>query len=200
MSFYARDRDDRENSEPESYSSDSECNGDVEISEYDADELESESEPDEPPGEESPSEHIHGDKQQPKRRRYTEGSPVTSILSADTGGLGGQVTPRARQRAVNPRTQLSLSAGQTPVQRNHAPIRPKSLDTRRCDSESLSVALGNITNMLGTVIERLDKTESKLESIERKINSPLSSSATSGAEAKRKIPTIVRVSVFPCIE
>ena len=85
------------------------------------------------------------------------------------------------------------------MQRNHAPIRPKSLDTRRCDSESLSVALGNITNMLGIVIERLDKTESKLESMERKINSPLSSSATSGAEAKRKIPTIVRVSVFPCI-
>ena len=91
MSFYARDRDDHENSEPESYCSDSECNGDVEISEYDADELESESEPDKPPTEESPSEHIHGDKQQPKRRRCTEGSPVTLILSADTGGLGGQV-------------------------------------------------------------------------------------------------------------
>ena len=62
--------------------------------------------------------------------------------------------------------------------------------------ESLSAVLGNITNTLGAVMERLDKTESKLESMERKLNSPSSSSAASGADTKRKIPIIVRVSLF----
>lgn len=58
--------------------------------------------------------------------------------------------------------------------------------------------LGNITNILGTVIKHLDWTESKLESMERKLNTP-SSSAGSGAERKRSVPPVVRVCTCSCI-
>ena len=66
-------------------------------------------------------------------------------------------------------------------------------------SSSLSNVLGNITNMLESVIEPLGKTESKLESMERKLNSPAFSSAGSGAERKRSVPPVVRVSVIVII-
>ena len=56
----------------------------------------------------------------------------------------------------------------------------------------ISSVLGEITNMLGTVIERLDKTESKLHSMERQLMTP-SSSAASGSDNKRIVPTVVRV-------
>ena len=176
-----------------SSSSDSECNG-----------VESEPEQlgeDEPPSEELLPEQINADKQlkQPKRR-CMEVSPVNSGTCAKHGCSGQVVDPKVTPHGqrVNPRVTLSLSAGQTPMQQNHVPVRPKSLnmDSQRNGSESLSAVLGNITNMLGTVIERLDKTESKLQPVERKLNSPSSSnsSAASGADTKRKIPTIIRVS------
>ena len=47
--------------------------------------------------------------------------------------------------------------------------------------------------MLGTVIERLDKTESKLNSMERQLMTPSSSAA--GSDNKRIVPTVVRVCV-----
>ena len=48
--------------------------------------------------------------------------------------------------------------------------------------------------MLGAIIERLDKTEIKLESMERKINTPSSFTSGSGIDNRRKVPTVVRVS------
>ena len=64
-----------------------------------------------------------------------------------------------------------------------------------CDSESnLTAVLGDISNMLGKVMERLDRTESKIESMERSLNSQPSSSGASGSEHRRKVPTVVRVS------
>ena len=45
--------------------------------------------------------------------------------------------------------------------------------------------------MLRKVLERLDKTESKIESMERKLQSQSSSSGVSGSECR---PTVVRVS------
>ena len=89
----------------------------------------------------------------------------------------------------------AYSAGHTPVIRRNRSAHPKVLSpdsTRYSGKESLSAVLGNITNMLGTVIERLDKQESKLESMERKINTP--SSGGSGSDNRRKVPTVVRVS------
>ena len=53
---------------------------------------------------------------------------------------------------------------------------------------------GDISNILGKVLERLDKTESKIESMERNLQSQSSSSGVSGSEHRRKVPTVVRVS------
>ena len=154
-------------------------------------------EDDEQPTEESPPEQ--SDKQ-PKRRR-TDTSPVASSSNVVRYHGCGQVASRGQK---SPRAGLSLSAGHTPVLRKSVPTQPRALNVGAKrgfdDKETLSAALGNITNMLGSVIERLDKTESKLESMERKLNSPSSSSSGSGADAKRKVPTIVRVSyIIVCV-
>lgn len=132
-----------------------------------------------------------GDKQ--LKRRCMEGSP-DHINIHRVAGNSSKVTPCTKQS----RPTLSLSAGHTPVIRRNRSAHPKvlSTDSTRYNingKESLSAVLGNITNMLGTIIERLDKQESKLESMERKINTP-SSSAGSGSDNRRKVPTVVRVS------
>ena len=127
-----------------------------------------------------------------KRRRVED--PPSSVANTDS------VRGQGRSNASKPRATLSLSAGHTPVLRRNVFSQPKTLNMKGVDEEreSLSAALGNITNMLGAVIERLDKTESKLESMERKINTPSSSSSGSGTDNRRKVPTVVRVSSFDC--
>lgn len=63
----------------------------------------------------------------------------------------------------------------------------------------IGAVLGEITNMLGTVIKRLDKTELKLESMERKLintSSSGSSSERTGTAKKRDVPKVVRVSSY----
>ena len=60
----------------------------------------------------------------------------------------------------------------------------------------INSVLGRISNMLETVIEHLDKTESKIECLQHSFKSLSSSTGTSGSERCRKVPTVVRVSVF----
>ena len=60
---------------------------------------------------------------------------------------------------------------------------------------NITLVLGDISNMLGKVLERLDKTESKIESMEHNLKSQSSSSGMSSCEHRRKVPTVVRVSV-----
>ena len=60
----------------------------------------------------------------------------------------------------------------------------------------IGAVLGEITNMLGTVIKRLDKTELKLESMERKLSNTSSSGSSSERTAKKRdVPKVVRVSI-----
>ena len=59
---------------------------------------------------------------------------------------------------------------------------------------NMTSVLGDISNMLGKVLERLDKSESKIESMERTLRLQSSSSGMSGSEHRRKVPTVVRVS------
>ena len=62
----------------------------------------------------------------------------------------------------------------------------------------IGAVLGEITNMLGTVIKRLDKTELKLESMERKLSNTSSSGSSlerACAAKKRDVPKVVRVSI-----
>ena len=59
----------------------------------------------------------------------------------------------------------------------------------------INAVLGEITNMLGTVIKRLEKTESKLESMERRLVNNSSGSSSKQATKKRCVPKVVRVSI-----
>ena len=61
------------------------------------------------------------------------------------------------------------------------------------DHPILSV-LGEISNMLGTVLKRLEKTESKLESVERRLEKTSSSGSSSESVVRKRIvPQVVRV-------
>ena len=143
----------------------------------------------EPEEDDSPPEQDEEDVIQPKRRRVEDS--LSGRGNTDSGQGRSKVTPPPSKS----RATLSLSAGHTPVLRRNVFSQPKTLNMKGVDEkESLLASLGNITNMLGAVIERLDKTESKLESVERKINTPSSSSAGSGTDNRRKVPPIVRVS------
>lgn len=199
MAWYAKGRSSCEEFGDGPYLSDFERDVDGSEYSYGADDSmdgtghQTDSEPDAPESEqegdiESPPEL--GDKQ--FKRRCMERSP-DHINVHGVAGNSSKVTPCTKQS----RPTLSLSAGHTPVIRRNRSAQPKvlSTDSTRCNNgkESLSAVLGNITNMLGTVIERLDKQESKLESMERKINTP-SSSGGSGSDNRRKVPTVVRVS------
>lgn len=208
MAYYARNDDNLEDCDAELESSDPEpvddvdgYTGDDSNSVLESMNVNSESEPedDQPPSEETPPQ-LRSDSR-PKRCRVGV-SPVHSNLGTTKrqvpGGsrnMSACVTPSrtpSHERRVNPK--VAFNSSRKIVQRIHVPAQsdPKGGD----GGESLSAVLGNITNMLGAVIERLDKTESKLESMERKLNSPSSSSAASGADTKRKIPIIVRISLF----
>lgn len=200
MAWYTKGRSGHEEFGDSPYLSDFERDVDGSEDSYAADDSmdgtghQTDSEPETPESEqegedESPPEL--GDKQS-KRRCMERSSDRDVPKTRGVAGNSSKVTPCNKQS----RPTLSLSAGHTPVIRRNRFAHPKvlSTDSRRCNDgkESLSAVLGNITNMLGTVIERLDKQESKLESMERKINTP-SSSAGSGSDNRRKVPTIVRV-------
>ena len=129
----------------------------------------------------------------PKRRKLVQTPPIPR---------GNSVVKSSSVPARRP-TPTLLSHVSKGRSLNHTPkthfssTRPKTLnmDKSPAGGESygnLSSVLGEITNMLGTVIERLDKTESKLDSMERQLKTP-SSSAASGSDGKRTVPTVVRV-------
>ena len=105
--------------------------------------------------------------------------------------------PLRKKTPQSHKTTLSMSLPRhTPTHsdRNHDPKVLNMGTSERSDdhASSVSYALGEITNMIGKVIDRLDKTESKLESMERKLLTSSSSSA-SGSEHKRIVPAVVRV-------
>ena len=110
------------------------------------------------------------------------------------------------------RSTGSRETHQTPSGRSHGQRPPQcgrsqhqnSLEMSEGDDEftddfseqPVKSVLGEITNMLGTVIKRLEKTESKLESMERKFISNSSSGSSSERMTKKKsIPKVVRVSI-----
>ena len=88
----------------------------------------------------------------------------------------------------------------------HTPTgRPKSNEiTRRLpssgatdDSSAVLSALGELTSTLNKVVKRLEKTEHRIQSMEEKMDSSISSSASdSRRKTGRKVPVIVRVSVY----
>lgn len=97
-----------------------------------------------------------------------------------------------------PTAKRSRSLSHTPksVSRTCPKTLQMEVDRLTGNVEShFSSVLGEITNLLGSVIERLDKTESKLDSMERKLQTT-SSSAASGSDSKRVVPTVVRVRNF----
>ena len=65
--------------------------------------------------------------------------------------------------------------------------------TSTSSDPNLAVVLGDISNMLGKVMERLERTETEIESMERNLISQSLSSGTSGSDERRKVPTVVRV-------
>ena len=129
---------------------------------------------------------------------------------------GTQSTPSPRfnsnVRSTVPRTEPSkrMLPGHTPTTRHGGQSSSSSSSQdkpetypERSDSEydptdherPIKSVLGEISNMLGTVIKRLEKTESKLESMERRLEKSSSSSGSSSeAISKKKVPQVVRVS------
>ena len=62
------------------------------------------------------------------------------------------------------------------------------------DDRQIMSVLGEISNMLGTVLKRLEKTESKLESVERRLEKTSSSGSSSESVVRKRIvPQVVRV-------
>ena len=58
----------------------------------------------------------------------------------------------------------------------------------------ISSVLGEISNMLGTVLKGLEKTESKLESVKRRLETTSSSGSSSESVVRKRIvPQVVRV-------
>lgn len=81
------------------------------------------------------------------------------------------------------------------------PTRPKSSELVRSrsdggqDSSAVLSALGELTSTLNKVVKRLEKTECRIQSMEDKMDSTLSSSASdTRRKSIRKVPVIVRVS------
>ena len=130
-------------------------------------------------------------KPKPERMPISSGAKLQSRSSS--------ITPKNSNPVPYHKTILSDSLSRcTPksIPRSHAP-KLLNMGTSSCHSESehLWSVSGDLTNMLGRVIERHVKHESKLESIECTLSSP-SSSVSSGSECKRVVPTVIR----PCLQ
>ena len=65
--------------------------------------------------------------------------------------------------------------------------------TSTSSDPNLAVVLGDISNMLGKVMEQLERTETKIESMEQNLISQSLSIGTPGSDEQRKVPTVVRV-------
>ena len=133
----------------------------------------------------------------PKRRKLVQTPPEPRETFAVKAS---SVPARMSRPTLLSHVSKGRSLSHTPKTHSSS-SRPKTLNMDASpagDSGSyLSSVLGEITNMLGTVIERLDKTESKLDSMERQLKTP-SSSAASGSDGKRTVPTVVRVGTCTC--
>lgn len=69
---------------------------------------------------------------------------------------------------------------------------PEQQLSSRVSASDVIAALGEVTNTLHQVVDHLDKQESQLKSLEKKVSSTTSSSSESGKTPK--VPSIVRVS------
>ena len=129
-----------------------------------------------------------------KKRRFF--SPVpTSSNSGERSSRLDQISKSAPTRQISHGSCPSKSASSTPKpsKKNGLSTGRKVLNmatTSTSSDPNLAVVLGDISNMLGKVMER---TETKIESMERNLISQSLSSGTSGSDERRKVPTVVRV-------
>ena len=117
---------------------------------------------------------------QAKRRRLYE-------------SLQREETPQSTTTACTPtgRPRASSAKNQEPK------TEPTCARSDDHSSSTLATALGELTNTLNQVVKRLEKTETRIRSMEEKIDShstSLSSSSNDSRKKSRTIPVIVRVS------
>ena len=148
-----------------------------------------------------PDVHDREDKS-PKRRKLVQTEPRETLV-AKASSVPARMS-RPTPVTPTPISHVSKGRSLSNTPKNHfSSSRPKTLNMDASPAHAgdggsnLSSVLGEITNMLGSVIERLDKTESKLNSMERQLKTP-SSSAASGSDGKRTVPTVVRVGTCTC--
>ena len=139
---------------------------------------------------------------------YLEESDPESYDSADEQGAelsvsrempshssnGTQRTPTTTQSTA----YLPRSHEKTPSRTSLAGNRgsrtfPEVSRSANPTEGSLVSVLGDLTNTVGQLAKRLDKQDSRLESIERKISS---AGSDSGGSKQQKVPAVVRVSIF----
>lgn len=119
-------------------------------------------------------------------------------LSKSPKKLLGTIRPLSTGSAPIKRTvykEKSKSAGHTPSRPSTEIIHSKrKLKGLGHSKHSTVDDLGKISNLLGEVLKRLERTEAKLESVEHKLESS-SLSSSSCSEKKREVPQIVKVNV-----
>lgn len=143
------------------------------------------------------------------KRGHTSKRPRSQSSTPDGyEAISIRKTPRGHTSG-RPRSESSTPDGQNVASINNTPSRiPKPIQQVRrhrqdtsgehqegnpqiCGTEIL-VALGDVTSTLSKLIDRMDKQESQLKSLEQKISQP-----STPSEAL-KVPAIVRVCLFIC--
>ena len=123
---------------------------------------------------------------------------MKTFFAAKNKRLQLSPTPRAVKTSV-PLSTDRINPATSGRQLPSTSSTPKTLSCSNTESGQVGLvaALGELTNTLYEVVKRLDKQESRMESIEQKLLSPSSSSNTSSCESckqKRTVPLVVRVS------
>ena len=72
------------------------------------------------------------------------------------------------------------------------------INTSYYDEHYIGTVLGDISNKLGKVMKRLERTEPKVDQMESKLQGSLSSSGSEPTSRKRSISKVVRVCNLPC--
>ena len=113
---------------------------------------------------------------------------------------GGRNSKWSRSESSTPDSRVITSTKETPSRtpkpvhqvRRHIRVtsQKQQPNPQICGTEVLA-ALGEVTTTLSKLVDRLDRQESQLKSLEEKISNP--SSSTEGKEIL-KVPAIVRVS------
>ena len=128
------------------------------------------------------------------RRVTNERTPERQIVSERTplsarGQIQGASSSDQPTLKDTPGTRR-ITGERTPLSARDAEYSDIPSDTNREDL--LLEKLSTISNALNSVVKRLDKTESRLSSVEQKLK-PSSSSSESPSSKKRMVPTIVKV-------